>query len=312
MKLSEPLWQVSVTATPEEEAAVAALLERHLGQSAVTFADARRGTTRVTVYCPHSARDPRPRRAELLAELRSLRQHDIDPGPVRLTISLLPSRNWRESWKKHFRPFRIGKALLVRPTWSRCRPRAGESVIELDPGLSFGTGHHPTTRFCLEELAAFREDQPSGFLDLGTGSGLLAIAAAVLGYRPIEAIDVDPQAVRVAAANARRNHVRHRIQLRHQDLAQLPLPKHPAYALVCANLQADLLIREAGRIAGQVADSGRLVLAGILAKEMPAISSAYVRLGFRIARARTEGEWRSGCFVRAQSAALEIRSCVPG
>src|SRR5439155_23112501 len=116
-----------------------------------------------------------------------------------------------------------GLALLLKPSWSRCRARRGQAVVVLDPGLSFGTGQHPTTRFCLEQIVARRtQDRGQSFLDMGTGSGILAIAAAKLGYHPVAAFDVDAHAVRIARANARKNGVADTLHPRRQDLRQLP------------------------------------------------------------------------------------------
>src|SRR5262249_3273167 len=146
--------------------------------------------------------------------------------------------DWAESWKRHFRPVEIGSRLLLKPSWSRRRPRKNQVLLVLDPGLSFGTGQHPTTRFCLEQLVAFASRNRS-FLDLGTGSGILVIAAKKLGYRRVTAIDSDPDAVRIARANAKRNRLEEKLRLVHQDLTRLPVGwrKHD---LVCANLGYEL------------------------------------------------------------------------
>ena len=140
--------------------------------------------------------------------------------------------DWAESWKRHFKPIEIGDALLVKPSWSKRRPRKNQAVVILDPGLSFGTGQHPTTAFCLREIVRLKlakergrlarefktrhhADEPSAlqsFLDIGTGSGILAIAAAKLGYQPVHAFDFDAEAVRIARANARANRVQAKSQ----------------------------------------------------------------------------------------------------
>ena len=116
--------------------------------------------------------------------------------------------DWAESWKRHFKPIEIGRRLLIKPSWSRRRPKPHQQVVVLDPGLSFGTGQHPTTAFCLAEVARLVKNAPArSFLDIGTGSGILAIAAARLNYQPIWAFDFDPEAVRMARANAQTNQV---------------------------------------------------------------------------------------------------------
>ena len=141
-------------------------------------------------------------------------------------------------------------------------------------GLSFGTGQHPTTRFCLEELvAARRKKVAQSFLDMGTGSGILAIAALKLGYRPVEAFDFDPDAVRVAQDNARVNSVR--LAVHHRDLTRLPVRSAKRFDIVCANLIYDLLIQERRRILHRIAMDGTLVLAGILQEQFAAVRESY-------------------------------------
>jgi ribosomal protein L11 methyltransferase len=224
--------------------------------------------------------------------------------------------DWAEPWKLHFKPVEIGDALLIKPSWSKRKPRKGQAVIVLDPGLSFGTGHHPTTAFC---LGAIVKHQASGrvhfpqrigtdgsssrpylksraFLDLGTGSGILAIAAAKLGYSPVHALDFDPEAVRVARVNARANRVHHQLKIRRGDVTKSPMPPRERYDLVCANLVSHLLIAERRRIAAQLNRAGTLVLAGILKPEFAAVQKAYAVLGLKLVCCRTEKEWCSGSF----------------
>ena len=109
----------------------------------------------------------------------------LDIGPGSISLKRIRQEDWAESWKLHFKPVVIGSALLLKPSWSRRRPRKGQAVVVLDPGLSFGTGRHPTTAFCLRQLVARRRRaEAQSCLDIGTGSGILAIAAAKLGYAP--------------------------------------------------------------------------------------------------------------------------------
>ena len=119
---------------------------------------------------------------------------NIGSGTVR--IARIKREDWAESWKKHFKAFEVGRSLLVKPSWIKRLPRAGQAVVVLDPGLSFGTGQHPTTAFCLSEIVRGEKKETSrSFLDIGTGSGILAIAAAKLNFRPVRAFDFDPASV---------------------------------------------------------------------------------------------------------------------
>jgi len=188
--------------------------------------------------------------------------------------------------------------LLVKPSWSKKRPAKNQAVVILDPGLSFGTGQHPTTSFCLDQIARGRENrtQLSAFLDIGTGSGILAIAAAKLGYAPVHAFDFDPDSVRVAKENLRENRVTAQVKLTRGDVTQLPLKPARQFDLVCANLISNLLIAERRRIVNRVKRGGTLVLAGILAVEFVEVERAFADLGLKLMASRVENEWRSGAF----------------
>jgi ribosomal protein L11 methyltransferase len=194
----------------------------------------------------------------------------------------------------------IGKELLIKPSWSKKRPRKNQAIVILDPGLSFGTGQHPTTSFCLAELVRrSKNGTRQSFLDIGTGSGILAIAAAKLGYQPVLAFDFDPESVRIARQNARINRVAGRLKLTRGDITKQPLKPARQYDLVCANLISNLLISEKRRIVNRLEPHGILVLAGILAVEFAEVEWEFADLKMKLLAKREENEWCSGsfCFV---------------
>ena len=208
----------------------------------------------------------------------------------------MASEDWAESWERHFKALEISPRLLIKPGWTRRRPRPRQAVVVLDPGLSFGTGNHPTTAFCLRALAKFRRPgERQSCFDIGAGSGILAIAAAKLGYAPVRAMDFDPESVRIARENARRNRVR--LQLSRQDVTRLPRQSRVKYAFICANLMPDLLLAVRNLIVHRLAADGALALAGIRHEEFPRVRRAFEAAGLRLAQARTEAGWRSGLFV---------------
>jgi ribosomal protein L11 methyltransferase len=291
------LWRISVTVTPESEEAVGELLDRIFGQAASIYRDAETGATQATVYLESPTAWSARRKIQLRVGLDRIRDCGLETGNPRISARQIRREDWAESWKRHFKPFEIGTRLLVRPTWSRRRAKPGQAVVVLDPGLSFGTGQHPTTRFCLEQVTSARiEDTGQSLLDIGTGSGILAIGAAKLGYGPVEAFDFDPEAVRIARANARQNNLRFNIYK--QDLTRLPRQPKRRFDVVCANLIHDLLIAERSRITDFLKPPGLLVLAGILATQYQAVRRAYLTQGFRLVARRRENEWESGAFVR--------------
>ncbi len=294
-----PLWRISVPVTAESEEVVSELLECILGTPPVAWHDARTGRTVVSAYVDKKSGWIGKARAQIEAGLARVRHCGLALGWTRIQATRLRREDWAESWKRHFRAMEFGRALLVKPSWVRRRPRAGQQVVVLDPGLSFGTGQHPTTGFCLEQIVAGRTPGAAqSLLDIGTGSGILAIAAVKLGYRPVEAYDADADAVRVARANARQNGVARRLGLAQRDLTREPLRSVQKFDMVCANLTFDLLLSERSRIVNRVRPAGALVLAGILRTQFPAVARAYGRLGLQLKVSRRENEWESGVFVR--------------
>jgi len=276
---------------------VSVLLGEALGQRACSYTDFETGATSVTVYLPRKPPLPGPKRAWLAALLERLNGCGLNVGPAEVLVTPVRKEHWAESWKRHFQPIEINSALLIKPSWSERRPRKGQAVVVLDPGLSFGTGQHPTTAFCLQEIQSWRNgDESQSFLDLGTGSGILAIAAAKLGYTPVEAIDNDAEAVRTARANAKRNRELQRIRFLRRDVTRLPRRPIRQYSLICANLVSTLLLAERGRILARLEDAGMLVIAGVLKTEFRRVREAYEAAGLQLVATRTEKEWRSGSF----------------
>ena len=292
------LWKISIVISPEAEEAVTQLLEEVFGQPAAVYVDAQTQTTVATVYLPRAADWSAEKQVALRARLQRIAASGLIIGRSRISVTKIRREDWAESWKRHFQPIEIGRALLLKPSWSKRRPKPHQAVVILDPGLSFGTGQHPTTRFCLEQLVTvLKKGKRQSFLDIGTGSGILAIAAAKLGYQPVTAFDSDLEAVRIACANAEQNGVLKKVQLACQDLARLPMGRGRKYDLVCANLIFDLLLAERERILSRVKPGATLVLAGILRSQFPPVRKAYEEWGLRLASFKAEKEWASGAFI---------------
>ncbi len=320
---SVPLTQVSIATSREAEEAVAELVLRVLSQTPSTYFDAETGDTTVSTYLEQPSQWSAAARAELEAGLCTLTECGLDIGPGVIASSKVRREDWAESWKRHFKPLEIGDALLLKPSWEKRQPRKGQAVIILDPGLSFGTGHHATTGFCLRQLVEGRKRAGLGsgaggktrasapapdldpnpapalsLLDIGTGSGILAIAAAKLGYSPVRCFDFDPESVRVAKANAAQNDLAHLVKPVRRDLTKLPLVSATRYHVVCANLIYDLLIAERDRILSRLRPDGVLVLAGILQTQFAKVERAYRQAGLKLIATEVEKEWQSGAFVR--------------
>ncbi len=292
------LWQVSIATSPEAEEAVAELLQTRFGKPASVYTDAETGAVRASLFLELKPSWSGVKR-QLRGDLARLAAYGLPTGPGIVTLKRIPRQNWAESWKKHFKPIQIGSRLIIKPSWSKGRPRKGQALVILDPGLSFGTGHHPTTSFCLRQLAVRRHrTEAQSLLDLGTGSGILAIAAARLGYGPVEALDFDAEAIRVAQANARKNRLAGKIRFKHADLAKLPATSKNRFSVVCANLITPLLLQYRDKIIARLSPGGVLLLAGILKSEFAKVRRLYEKAGLRFVASRTEKEWKSGAFVR--------------
>ncbi len=210
------------------------------------------------------------------------------PGVAGVTVRACRPRDWTRFWRRHFQPLDIAGLLRIRPPWARARRTRGVAELVLDPGLSFGTGRHFTTRFCLERLVAtIRAERPRSVLDAGTGSGILALAAARLGVPRVDAFDNDPLSVAHARENLRRNRLTGRVRLRVADA--LARPPRGAYDLVVANLYGGLLVRLADVLAA--AARRTLILSGIRELEADEVAAAFQSRGLDERVRDGDGEW---------------------
>jgi ribosomal protein L11 methyltransferase len=292
----QSLWSIAVKVPGDAEEAVVDLFTRLFGQPASSYIALESNVATVTIYFEKKPKISATQRAELTAAFKRIRQCGLPIGRPKPTVTKLPPQDWAESWKRHFHPIEIGSRLLIKPGWIKRRPRKGQATIILDPGLSFGTGQHPTTAFCLRELVTRRKPgTKQAFLDIGTGSGILAIAAARLGYAPVDAFDFDPVAVDIAANNAKRNRVLHKINLFEHDVTRLPRTG-ARYSVICANLISNLLLSARERILARLAPDGVLIVAGILKTEFHFVQGAYQQAGLRLVASHARNEWRSGTF----------------
>jgi ribosomal protein L11 methyltransferase len=288
---AKTLLKISLGIASEAEDAVVELFTNLFGQPASVYADTEKRTTTAIVY---AERFTPAGRLSLREGLRLIRAAGLELGSGRVTVQRVRRENWAESWKRHFKPLEISSRLLIVPSWSKRKAKRGQVVVVLDPGLSFGTGHHATTAFCLEQIASLRDpNRAQRMLDVGCGSGILAISAAKLGYAPVTAFDFDPEAVRVARDNAAANGVP--LSISRKDLTKLPR-RGEKFDVVCANLIYDLLIQERERIVARLASHGTLVLAGILRGQFSKVQRAYESAGLRLISSRAVKEWRSGAF----------------
>ncbi len=207
-----------------------------------------------------------------------------------LSSRIVHEADWAEAWKAHFPVLRIGRRVVIRPTWRRHRRAPGDVVLALDPGMAFGTGLHPTTRLCLAALEVLGERgslEGARVLDVGCGSGILAIAAVRLGAASAFGVDTDPIAVEATVANARRNRLVRRIRARQ---GSLPSGGPPA-DVVLVNLIASVLVALAGPLLAELRPGGTLLASGIFVDREGEVREAFEGVGLRVAGRWEEGEW---------------------
>ncbi len=213
------------------------------------------------------------------------------------TITYIKEEDWSSSWKSHFKPSRIGKRLVVKPTWEEYPEHPGDIILELDPGMAFGTGTHPTTRLCMEVLekiffheGAYRHLPRNGaslVLDVGTGSGILSITAAKLGASQVTAIDIDPQALAVAEENIILNGTEKRVTVSDTPLALV----NGNYDIVVANILAEELVKMAPQLIKRVNREGFLILSGILTEKEDIVVQGFSFAEISLTEISREAEW---------------------
>jgi ribosomal protein L11 methyltransferase len=210
-------------------------------------------------------------------------------------VSELLDRDWQEAWKATIHASRVSERIVVKPSWEEWDEQPGDCVIEIDPGMSFGTGLHFTTQSCLQFMDGLLKDAAlDSFCDLGCGSGILSIAAVKLGVAEVVAFDIDPDAVRIAKENCGRNGVEDAVTARVGALSELG--DIGSYPLVAANILAHVLRDEIDTICSAVVPGGLLMLAGTTEQDFPEISALYEARGFTRFADEGGGEWRSGLY----------------
>ncbi len=231
----------------------------------------------------------RARLAALDASLSEIREDFAgSAGSLRVESADVKDEDWSEVWKQYYKPFRAGEHLVVKPSWEPYEPLEGDLVIEIDPGMAFGSGMHETTSMCLGLLEQYVK--PSARVaDVGTGSGILAIGAALLGAENLLAIDIDPTAVRVAAENVEHCGFADRIRVRLGDL--LARADGEVFDVCVANIIADVIIGFAKPLIPHIAPGGVFLCSGIISERERDVRDALTGAGYTLLDVRHKGEW---------------------
>ncbi|MBQ8110368.1 MAG: 50S ribosomal protein L11 methyltransferase [Clostridia bacterium] len=223
------------------------------------------------------------------AELRRLRGMDLgmDLGKLETLRHDVAEQDWTESWKAAFKPFRLGRHMVVKPSWETVEGREGDHIIEIDPGMAFGTGTHETTGMCVRLVEKYVRPGDK-VIDIGTGTGILAIAAAHMGAKQVLATDLDAVAVRVAAENVAVNGFADRIDVRCGDLLEVV---QESGNVVIANIIADVIIALAAPVRARIVDSGLFICSGISVERRDDVLRTLKQADYDVLDVVTEGEW---------------------
>lgn len=209
----------------------------------------------------------------------------------RIELCGVSEEEWATAWKKYYKPLRIGKRLMIVPGWEKYDPQPDDVVVTMDPGLAFGTGTHETTRLCAILLEKYASPNVRAMLDVGTGSGILAICGAGLGVSHADCCDIDPVAVRVANENIAANGIADRARAFVSDLLADVKPIEGGYPLITANIVADIIRRMAPDVGNFLAPHGTLIVSGVIDEREDEIREVFEELGYRILETAHEKGW---------------------
>ncbi|WP_028610359.1 50S ribosomal protein L11 methyltransferase [Paenibacillus harenae] len=251
-------------------------------------------------YFPEDT-DPDDLIEALKPRVEELREFDIDPGAVEYSAIVVDDEDWATAWKQYFKPLRISDTLTIKPTWEEYEAGPNERIIELDPGMAFGTGTHPTTALCLQTLESVIRGGEE-MIDVGTGSGILAIGACRLGAKSVLALDLDPVAVSSATENVKLNDLSGQVEVRLSDLLGVLKDSHEVgdsgtlqvtlpVDLVVANILAEIILLFIDDVYAALKPNGIYIASGVYKNKETDVEEGLLRSGFEIIEKRRDEEW---------------------
>jgi ribosomal protein L11 methyltransferase len=237
---------------------------------------------------------------QLESALAGLPEYGYDAGEYSISVKEVQDEDWAEAWKTYFKPLKISERLTIKPSWEAYTPRGDEIVIELDPGMAFGTGTHPTTALCLRTLESVIRGGEK-VIDVGTGSGILAIGAIKLGASRVLALDLDPVAVSSATQNVALSGLQDVIEVRKSDLLGVlkqqdegnhgDLTVHPPVDIVVANILAEIILQFTADVMNVLKPGGIYIASGIYKNKEEAVEAGLLAAGFEIKDRMREEDW---------------------
>jgi len=219
--------------------------------------------------------------------ITALPEFGLNIGTGEVSIIEVNEEDWSTSWKKYYKPTKIGKNIVIKPTWEKYESNEDEMIIEMDPGMAFGTGTHETTMMCVQQLEK-RISANSTVFDIGCGSGILSIVAAKLGAKKVIGVDFDEVAVNVAKENVIENKVTSSVEIRHGNLMDVVKDKAN---IVVANIMADIIMILSKDITGFLNKDGLFIASGIILDKVDAVKESLIDNGLEVIEVETMGEW---------------------
>ena len=235
-----------------------------------------------------------PEKISVIKEkIRNLTEFGLSIGSGTVELSNVNQEDWESAWKQYFKPVHVTDRIVVKPEWEEYSPQEGEIVIEIDPGMAFGTGTHETTSMCINQI---EKNLKAGdrVIDIGSGSGILSMAAVLLGAEKATGVDLDPVAVRVALENVELNNLQDKIEILHGNLTDVIREKAD---IVVANIMADIILILLEDVREFIKDDGLFISSGIIQEKRAAVEARLLEKNFSIVEVETKGEW---CAITAQ------------
>lgn len=211
----------------------------------------------------------------------------LETGKISLETKVVDDMDWANEWKKHYKPLKVGKRILIKPTWEEAVGNDDDILIQLDPGMAFGTGTHESTKMCIEFLEKYVKERRS-LLDVGCGSGILSIVGAKLGCSEVLAIDIDPVAVRTAEDNINANGVKEKV---HAETAVIEDINGQIFDIIVANIVADVIINITSTVRKSLEEGGIYIVSGIIKDRKQDVEDKLVSEGFKVLEQSDMGEW---------------------
>lgn len=249
--------------------------------------------TKIMAYFSEEETNLPEKIAVIKEKIRNLTEFGLSIGSGTVELSNVNQEDWESAWKQYFKPVHVTDRIVVKPEWEEYSPQEGEIVIEIDPGMAFGTGTHETTSMCINQI---EKNLKAGdrVIDIGSGSGILSMAAVLLGAEKATGVDLDPVAVRVALENVELNNLQDKIDILHGNLTDVIREKAD---IVVANIMADIILILLEDVREFIKDDGMFISSGIIQEKRAAVEARLLEKNFSIVEVETKGEW---CAITAQ------------